>query len=121
MRADCGVNGCCLLADGTLAVATASGGSNGGLIELYNRNGVLKQRLTVAGVTPNGSSPLVNVIRQGTGFIVVQPRALVFFKDTKGAGVPFRTLTGIIRVAGGGRQTIPFQEIVDVAINSQQV
>lgn len=142
LRVEGGVNGCCLLSDGTLAVATAArptGGPGGGgagvgggardagVITLYNSNGVLKARVSM-----NNPSPLVNVVRYGAGFIVVQPRALVFFKDTSSQGaaaIPYRTLTemtsrsqqGQGQLGQGFRQTIQFKDIVDVAVLNQQV
>jgi hypothetical protein len=98
-----GVNGCCLVKDGSLAVATTRG------MEVYNSNGTLVKKVAMG--------PVVNAIRYGGGFIAVQPRALVAFKDMSGG--TSQTLADMSK-PGQFRQPIGFQNITDVAINSQQ-
>jgi len=98
-----GINGCCLISDGSLAVATSRG------VEVYNLNGSLVKKVAMG--------PIINTVRYGDGFIAIQPQALVAFRDMNGG--TSKTLTCMIK-PGQFNQSIPFQDITDIAINSHQ-
>jgi hypothetical protein len=98
-----GVNGCSLLSDGSLAVATSRG------VEVYNLNGTLIKKVAMG--------PIVNTVRFESGFVAIQPQALVAFKDMEGG--MSKTIAYMMK-PGQFIQSIPFQNITDIAINSQQ-
>jgi hypothetical protein len=100
-----GVGGCFLWPDGKKLVAGTDKG-----VEVFDMNGSRLDHMPIG--------PVVTVVRCEPGFIAVQPRSLTVCKGSTPCTLT-RTVTAKIK-PGQYNRLLPFDDICDVAVNSQQ-